>query len=416
MVSNTTIGKIFHMGTTIGLSNPSKPWPRTKSEKREWWSTDDQGQSRRAALRARVPYEASIPPFVAKLALPTLDVDTTIAAEEAVVELGRFDGEVGSIAAPFSAILLRSESAASSEIEQLTASAKNIALAELGRAPGQNSRLIVGNVRAMEAAIEMAEDLDVPSIIAMQSEILRDDQPENTGRWRTEQVWIGGGFGNCPHSAAFVPPHKDRVADLMNDLVEFARRTDLPSLPQIAIAHAQFETVHPFPDGNGRTGRALVQAMLRRLGVTQNVTVPVSAGLLRDTRGYFDALTEYRAGNVEPIIQAFARASADAIVNGRQLVSDLTSVRAQWELLTSARVGSAGRRLLDVLQRQPVIDANLAAGELDVDPRNAQNGIDRLVSDGILTQVGNGARNRAYEARDVLTALDDFAARAKRRR
>jgi Fic family protein len=402
------------MATTKG-SNPTTQWPRTKSEKREWRSADDQGRSRRAALRARGPYDASIPPFIAKRALPTLDVDTTIAAEEAVVELGRFDGEVGSIAAPFSAMLLRSESAASSEIEQLTASAKNIALAELGRASGQNSRLIVGNVRAMEAAIEMAEDLDVPSIIAMQSEILRD-QPEQTGRWRTEQVWIGGGFGNSPHSASFVPPHQDRVADLMNDLVEFARRTDLPALPQIAIAHAQFETVHPFPDGNGRTGRALIQAMLRRLGVTQNVTVPVSAGLLRNTRGYFDALTEYRAGNVEPIIQAFARAAADAIVNGRQLVGDLTSVRAQWELLTSARAGSAGRRLLDVLQRQPVIDANLAAGELDVDPRNAQNGIDRLVADGILTQVGNGARNRAYEARDVLAALDEFAARAKRRR
>ena len=404
------------MATASSGSHSSTPWPPTGSEAREWRGADDRGQSRRAALRARGPYDASIPPFIAKRALPTLDADTTIAAEDAVVELGRFDGEVGSFAAPFSAILLRSESAASSEIEQLTASARNIALAELGRASGQNSRLIVGNVRAMKAAIDMAEDLDVPSIIAMQSEILRDDQPEHTGRWRTQQVWIGGGFGNSTHSASFVPPHQERVADLMNDLVEFARRTDLPALPQIAIAHAQFETVHPFPDGNGRTGRALVQAMLRRLGVTQNITVPVSAGLLQDTRGYFDALTEYRAGNVEPIIQAFARASADAIVNGRHLVADLTSVRSQWDLSTSARAGSAGRRLLDVLQRQPVIDANLAAHELGVDPRNAQNGIDRLVADGILTQVGNGARNRAYEARDVLTALDDFAARAKRRR
>ncbi len=404
------------MATITRGSNPSTPWPRTKSERREWRSAEGQDQSRRAALRARGPYEASIPPFIAKLALPPLEVDTTIAAEEAVVELGRFDGELGSIAAPFSAILLRSESAASSEIEQLTASAKSIALAELGYGAGRNSRLIVGNVRAMEAAIEIAEDLDVPSIIAMQAEILGDDQPEHTGGWRTEQVWIGGGFGNSPHSASFVPPHQDRVADLMNDLIEFARRTDLPALPQIAVAHAQFETIHPFPDGNGRTGRALAQAMLRRLGVIQNVTVPVSAGLLGDTRGYFDALTEYRTGNVEPIIQAFARASADAIVNGRQLVADLTSVRTHWELSTSARVGSAGRRLLDVLQRQPVIDANLAAGELDVDPRNAQNGIDRLVEDGILTQIGTGARNRTYEARDVLTALDNFAARAKRRR
>jgi Fic family protein len=397
-------------------SKPDSPWPPIEFEKREWHSRADEGQSRRAALRARGPYEAAVPPSIASLGLPSLDSDTTIAAEEAIVGLGRFDGEVGAIAAPFSAILLRSESAASSEIEQLTASAKNIALAELGRGSGQNSRLIVGNVHAMEAAIDMAEDLDTSTIIAMQSEILREEHPEHTGRWRGQQVWIGGGFGNSPHSAAFVPPHHERVAELMDDLVAFARRTDLPALPQIAIAHAQFETIHPFPDGNGRTGRALVQAVLRRLGVTRNVTVPVSAGLLRDTRGYFDALTEYRAGNVEPIIRALARASADAIVNGRQLVAELSAIRAEWEDVTSARAGSAGRRLLDVLQRQPVIDANTAAAQLGIDARNVQNGIDRLVTDGILHQNGVSTRNRSYEAREVLDALDAFAARAKRRR
>ncbi len=394
----------------------SSAWPAIRFEKREWLSRYDEGQSRRAALQARGSYEAAIPPFIAPLAIPSLDADTAIAAEDAIGELGRFDGEVGAIAAPSSAILLRSESAASSEIEQLTASAKNIALAELGRGAGQNSRLIVGNVRAMEAAIDLAEDLDTSTIIAMQAEILRDDQPEHTGQWREQQVWVGGGFGNSPHNASFVPPHHERVGELMDDLIAFARRTDLPALPQIAIAHAQFETIHPFPDGNGRTGRALVQAMLRRLGVTRNVTVPVSAGLLRDTRGYFDALGDYRTGNIEPIVQAFARASADAIVNGRQLVTDLTRVRSEWERVTSARAGSAGRRLLDVLQRQPVVDANLAADELGIDARNAQNGINRLVADGILHQNGASLRNRTYEAREVLAALDAFASRAKRRR
>ncbi|CAN5266696.1 Fic family protein [soil metagenome] len=338
------------------------------------------------------------------------------AAEDAIIELSRFDGQVGTVAAPFSAILLRSESAASSEIEQLTASAKSIALAELGRGTGRNSRLIVGNVRAMEAAIALADDLDAASIIAMQAEILREDHPEFTGRWRTQQVWIGGGYSNSPHSAAFVPPHQDRVSAAMDDLVAFAQRTDLSVLPQIAVAHAQFETVHPFPDGNGRTGRALVQAMLHRLGVTRNVTVPVSAGLLRDTRGYFDALTSYRQGDVAPIVRALADASLEAVVNGRHLVADLTAIRSGWEMTTTARAGSAGRRLLEILQRQPVIDANLAADELKMSARNAQNGIDRLVADGILHQNGNAERNRTFEAREVLAALDAFAARAKRTR
>lgn len=354
--------------------------------------------------------------MIAGLPLPELDQDTVVAAEDAVIELGRFDGEVGSITAPFSAILLRSESAASSEIEQLTASAKSIALAELGRNAGKNSRLIVGNVRAMEAAIAMAEDLDASTIIAMQGEILREDQPEHTGKWRDQPVWIGGGYSSSPHTAVFVPPHEGRVPALMLDLVSFARRVDLPALPQIAIAHAQFETVHPFPDGNGRTGRALIQAMLRRLGVTRNVTVPVSAGLLRDTRGYFDALTAYRSGDIGPIVRALAEASTDAIANGRRLAVDLTAIRSGWEKAVSARAGSAGRRLLEILQRQPIIDARLAAAELQLSERNVQNGIDRLVADGILYQIGSGARGRMYEAREVLGALEEFAARARRTR
>jgi Fic family protein len=402
------------MATDSDRGKRTAPWPPIGVEKRDWQSREDAGQSRRAVLRARGPYEAAVPPAIGALAIPPLDRDTALAAEDAVIELGRFDGEVGAITAPFTAILLRSESAASSEIEHLTASAKNIALAQLGRSAGKNSRLIVGNVRAMEAAISVADDLDATTIIAMQREILASDQPELTGAWRDQQVWIGGGYSNSPHGASFVPPHHERVASLMDDLIVFARRSDLPVLSQIAIAHAQFETIHPFPDGNGRTGRALIQAMLHRLGVTRNVTVPVSAGLLRDTASYFDALTAYRQGRVDPIVRTLAAASIEAIVNGRRLVSDLTEIRSGWAATTSARAGSAGRRLLDVLQRQPVIDAKLASVELQLSERNAQNGIDRLVADGILHQIGTAQRGRAYEAPDVLATLDAFAARAKR--
>jgi Fic family protein len=404
------------MQISDATSEAASGWPAITFETLPWRRAADEGQSRRAVLKVRGPYEASVPPFIANLPLPRLDEETLAAAEDAVTALGRFDGEVGAVAAPFSVILLRSESAASSEIEQLTATAKNIALAELGRGGGANSRAIVGNVRAMEAAIDMANELDASSIIAMQAEILRDDHPELTGGWREQPVWIGGGYSNSPHTASFVPPRHERVAALIGDLVSFARRTDLPAFAQIAIAHAQFETVHPFPDGNGRTGRALIQAMLHRLGVTLNVTVPVSAGLLQDTSGYFEALTDYRAGNVGPIIRTLASASLAAVVNGRQLVTDLTAIRADWELRASARAGSAGRRLLDVLQRQPIIDAKLASDALGISARNAQGGIDRLIEDGILHKIGSADRNRAYEAREVLIALDEFAARAKRGR
>ena len=153
-------------------------------------------------------------------------------------------------------------------------------------------------------------------------------------------MWIGGtSFG--PHAASFVPPHHEHVPALVDDLVRFARRTDVPLLARAAIAHAQFETIHPSPDGNGRTGRALINAMLRGHGLTKNVTVPVSAGLLTNTTSYFGALTDYRAGDPAAIVVDLAEASLEATSNGRQLVRDLNAVRAGWDEVIKARRGRA---------------------------------------------------------------------------
>lgn len=398
------------------MSGRASGWPAVAAETHVWEAATDGGASRRAQLRSRGPYSASVPPFIAGLTIPTLDKETALMAEEAGVELARFDGQYGSIPAPFAAILLRSESASSSEIEQLTANPKAIALAELGAKSGPNARLIVANTRAMEAAIALSDDLNAEAVIAMQFALLGETQPEYTGRWRTQEVWIGGGNMNSPHSAAFVPPHHGRVPALMEDLIVFANRLNLPALPQIAIAHAQFETIHPFPDGNGRTGRALIHSMLRRLGVTRNVTVPVSAGLLQNTSGYFEALTAYRKGDVTPIVKAFSQAIASALHNGRALLQELEAFRIKAEQTTTARRGSSGWRAIEQLAKMPVVNAVSLAAALEVTPQNAQAGIDRLVADGILQQSGESQRNRFYEAAEVLAALEGFAQRTRRGR
>ncbi|WP_417233665.1 Fic family protein [Arthrobacter sp.] len=391
-------------------------WPAVGSEQLPWDAPHDPAASHRARLRARGPYTSSIPPFIAGLRVPPLDAATEVAAEDALTELARFDAEFGRYTAPFASILLRSESASSSEIEQLTAHPKGIALAELGGKAGPNARLVVANVRAMEAAIELSSGLDTAAIIAMQKALLEDTHPEYTGTWRNQPVWVGGGIANSPHSASFVPPHHERVPALMEDLVSFCQRTDVPLLAHIAVVHAQFETIHPFPDGNGRTGRALVHSLLHRFGMTRSLTIPVSAGLLQDTAGYFDALTAYRRGNLQPIVGAFTTALTAALSNGRQLVSDLEEFH-RWAMeATSARRGSAGWRSIELLIRHPVIDARTVAGELGVTAQNAQYGIDRLVADGILAPTSASRRNRTYEATAVLEALGKFAERARRRR
>jgi len=235
----------------------------------------------------------------------------------------------------------------------------------------------------------------------------------HAGRWRDEQVWIGGdSFG--PHDAEFVPPHHARVPALMADLIKFTSRADLPLLSQAAIAHAQFETVHPFADGNGRTGRALIHAMLRGNRLTRNVTVPVSAGLLTDTRSYFDSLTTYREGNPASIVERLAEASFAAIANGRQLVLDLRAIRTGWTQVDAARRDAAAWRLADLLLRQPVVDAATAATELQMTTQNVLRAITPLVNMGVLSEFTGLTRNRMWQASQVLSALDDFAARAGR--
>lgn len=369
--------------------------------------------SRTVRERHSGPCRAAVVPLIADIN-PHVPSAVASLADEATAEVARFDAEIGSELAPFAAVLLRSESACSSRIENLTSSAEAIALAELGSPDKGNAMEIVGNVEAMKAAIHLADRLDGDAILAMHAALMHNHAGEKPGVWRTEQVWIGGDSIG-PHAATFVPPHHSRVVQAIDDLVRFTRRTDVPLLIQTAIAHAQFETIHPFTDGNGRTGRALIHALLRGHGLTRKVTVPVSAGLLADPRAYFGTLTAYRDGDPAPIVEQLAAAALTAIVNGRELVADLNWIRETWEDTVPARRGSAAWRLADLLLRQPVIDAAVVAKELGLSGANALRPIAPLVEAGVLTEFTGFKRNRLWQSREVLTAIDDFAARAGRR-
>lgn len=393
----------------------SLQWPALESEQHPWvsrFNSDDLTRAQRE--RVRQPYSSAIVPRIAGL---SIDIPGDLAAEidEATQLLTRFDAEVGPGGLPFASILLRTESASSSEIENLTSGARAIAEAELGERETGNAAQIVRNVRTMEAALSLADKIDGESIIAMQTALLGTSAPNLTGGWRDEQVWIGGS-SLSPHLADFVPPHQDRVPAAMDDLVAFVGRTDIPALAQVAVAHAQFETIHPFPDGNGRTGRAIVQAMLRHGRVTTNIAVPVSAGLLHRVKDYYDALTAYRRGELRPIITAFTRAAGYAVVNGRQLVRDIRSIETDWEdKMSGLRSDAAARRVSALAIAHPVLNSDIVVRELSVAPPTAFRALDALVERGVLKAANSQRRNRIWLAEPVLNALDDFASRAGRR-
>ncbi|MFJ3394813.1 Fic family protein [Leifsonia aquatica] len=369
--------------------------------------------SRRLNLERRRPYRAAVVPEIAD-AVFSLSPESLADADDATAGLVRFDAEMSGFPAPFSGVLLRTESASSSQIEHLTSGPRAIAEAAIGERADGNAPLIVSNVRAMEAAIALSDDISNASIIAMQDALLRDEHPDMVGEYRHEQVWIGG---QLPHSAGFVPPHHERVEAAMGDLIRFIGRADLPVLAHAAIAHAQFETIHPFPDGNGRTGRALLHAMLRHGGILRHLTVPVSAGLLTDIEAYFDALTAYRDGEPDPIVQVFAAASLTALDNAETLAGDLAGSQGEWDTaMHGIRADAAARTLARLSVEYPVLNVATAVSLTGLSKPAVSNGLDQLAERGILSLGNSKRRNRVWVNHGVLDALEAFAVRTGRRR
>lgn len=387
-------------------------WPPLGWEDQAWVPSTAWGaHAERATRGAR--YRSAVPAAIAQLT-PVPSAAVTTAVEVATRELSRLDAELGGRVAAFAPVLLRSEAASSSQIENITASARAIFSAELGLKGSRNAELITANTRAMTAAIDLADDV-TPDAIQRMHEVLMAGQSRHTpGRWRDEAVWIGT-RSDSPVGAEYVAPHHSRIAALIEDLTEFARRRDVAPLVAVAVAHAQFETIHPFTDGNGRTGRALAQSLLRFRGVTLNVAVPVSAGLLADVAGYHRALTAYREGDVSPIVAAFADAAMRAVGNTRELVAELDRIREDWNRRLTVRRSSNAWRLLDVLLRRPVLSSAAAAAELGVRQPNVYPPLTALVDAGILKSKAEHRLGPFWRSDEVLAAIDHFAERAGRR-
>lgn len=376
---------------------------------------------RRAAVVGR-PYRAAVPVDIADLEFD-IGADVAARAEDARAAITRFDAELSGLFdgefAPLSAVLLRTESASSSQIENITVGAKALSLADVGLAKfGSNAKLVQANVEAMNRALEVTGPLTPDLVLSIHDALMHDQGQADPGRFRNQQVWIGG-TDYSPHQAEFVPPLHSRIDHSIADLCKFSERTGLPLLAQAAIAHAQFETIHPFNDGNGRVGRALVHVMLRNGGATTRTTVPVSAGLLADTEAYYAALTAYRAGDRNPIVAEFSRAAFAAVRNGQELAADLKALHDRWTDKLQARKDAVAWRILPYLLRQPSVTSRLIQATMQVTQPAADNALRQLQEAGALSNPrkvhGAGAtRNVVWQATEVLEALDRFGERARR--
>lgn len=387
------------------------PWS-TSYEPYPWELTGTEFfRSHRAMLQTQGNYKAAVSPFIAPLDVPD---SVAVLVREATRELARFGAEPQSAFPQLLPILLHAESAASSLIEGIPASARKVALAQIDAPVPETAELVAANIRANRTALRSDAPASSATIIETQRTLLGDSHPDITGRWRDHQVWIGG--GDTPHSAAFVPPHHSRIPELIDDLEVFSARTDLPVVAKAAIAHAQFETVHPFFDGNGRTGRAMLCAMLQRDAFSGAMILPISTGMLAGTDAYFKALTEYRTGNIAAIVAFVAEAVLHAAELARGLIQEVQAVVQRWHAINVGSVYAFMQQLVDFLVSQPVITPSVVAKHLGVEELVARTAVRQLAEVGILAQNSAGRREGVWHAPEIISAIDGLIVQARRRR
>jgi Fic family protein len=298
---------------------------------RTWEGDPDAMGGRRA--RASFRYQAFVPDLIAGIApVVPFEVADAAAHAEAAIRALNDRASVGGLEA-IGPLLLRTEAVASSRIEGYDVSSLNLARALIDpRAAKGSAQSVAANVSAMEEAIAIADrdrDVSTADLLAIHATLMAGDERARPGQVREEQNWIGGRLGN-PSDAAFVPPPEDLVCPLLEDLVGFMARDDLPAVAQAAIAHAQFETIHPFIDGNGRVGRALVHVVLRRRGAARRFVPPVSIVLAARPSAYVDGLTAFREGRVADWVASFSEAAAAAASVSIDLADQVSALQAAW--------------------------------------------------------------------------------------
>jgi Fic family protein len=375
-------------------------------------------------------YQRYVPDNVDGLALA---IDGELSRRVTAVErsVRALNGPAAEGLAGISRFLLRSEAIASSRIEGIAPSAQQVALAELGqsesvRGVSDQARLVANNmtvVRRSTTELVETETLSVDHLVGLHQSLL-PDEPRHHGL-RTVQNWIGGSDWS-PLDADFVPPDHARVPALMADLVDYINGAAHAPLIQAAVVHAQFETIHPFTDGNGRVGRALIHTVLARRGLTERAVLPISVVLATLRDRYVEGLTAYRheapAGGVEASacvngwLATFLEASAIAVEQSRLLMGQIDELRADWTMRLSAyrtstgvrptpRADSAVARLLEQLPEAPVVTATTLSKILDVSFPAASAALDELHQAGIVQTKSIERGATAYIAREVLDVI-----------
>ena len=338
----------------------------------------------------------------------TLSAGTARVAERAAAALQLADARLPSQWEPLARLLLCHEGVASSGIEGLREPIESVLVAERTGAGG-GAGWVADNLAVIDDALNTAnEPLSIEMLHRWHERLMRHGRlpARMVGQFRTAQGWVGG---TSPADAAYVPPPPPEIPPLIDDLVRFAddARGDLDAVSRAALAHAQFEAIHPYSDGNGRLGRVLVSRVLRRSGVTARSTAPISVAIARDPGGYLSGLHLFERGDHDPWVRWFAETAARAAAVTEHLVEQADHLLRRWnELTRGLRADHTARALLARLPGTPVLNAQDVAALLGVSERSGRTALATLTACGVVSPVEGVQETRSGRARRWFAAAD----------
>lgn len=367
----------------------------------------------RKTIRGVDSYRAAMPPRISNIDLAMVPT-FAVASRETAARVAELEAAAEPSFASLEPFLVRTEAVASSRIEDEITTVDQLARAEAGRRASPTACTVHGAARAMTGLIAAGGRgaIGLTEVLAAHRALMGADPAESAhaGRLREVQNWIGGP-GAYPVGADYVPPVPSQVPELVADLLAFMAREDLDPLVQAAIAHAQFESIHPFIDGNGRIGRALINAQLRRRGITRKLSLPLAAVLSAERDRYFAALVAYRSGNAGVILDVVSTAVREAAAESMESVRRLARYPEAWLSELRPRAGSATALLLRSLPAHPIFDIDDAERFAGVSESAAYRAVARLEAAGVVRRLIESKRDGLWGAAVILDEADQLLAR-----
>lgn len=334
--------------------------------------------------------------------------------------LGRLDGAILTLPNPdlFVFMYVRKEAVLSSQIEGTQSSLQNLLAAEaqlLGPDTPKDVKEVVNYVRAMNHGLARLNDLPVSVrlIREIHAELLKGARGGRLtpGELRTSQNWIGPA-GCTLAEATFVPPPPHEVPQALGDLEQFLHeQNDIPVLIRVGLAHAQFETIHPFLDGNGRIGRLLITFLLVEKGLLRKPVLYLSHYFKHHRTEYYDHLQAVRdSGDWEGWLEFFLRGVAEVSEEASQTAAEILRMREEYRSKITEHLGRAaanGHRIMDKLFERPIITVATVREWLGITPAGANQIVSRLEGIGLLKEITGYARNRRFRFEPYLRLFED---------